>query len=392
MYIYNWVIIGVMDKIVLADRIAALQESATMALDSRAKALQAEGKVIYNLTAGELTADTPEYITSAVSAKLQHNKYTPPAGIPELRKAIAENARTTYGLNWIKTSNVIVTAGAKPAIYLSLLAIINHGDEVIIPVPAWTSFGHLVKLAGGTVVEVPLTEEFDIDPKAIANKITPRTKAVIVNSPNNPTGATFSKPALSGLAATLRGKDITVISDDIYAKLVYDRNFTPVPTCGFEKLIIINGFSKSQILTGWRIGYCMAGDDVSRAINKLIGHTMGNASLPSQHAALAAMAQGDTPPKAVGDMLKRHLQLVKDALAGTPLKYKKPGGAFYVFLDLRAVTDDSAAWCERLMDETGVALVPGEAFSAPGFARLTYSADSKTLKKALKLIKRFASE
>ncbi len=359
-----------MDRIVLADRIAALQESATMALDSRAKAMQAEGKTVYNLTAGELTSDTPEYIKSAVAEKLHHNKYTPPSGLPELRKLIAESARETYGMDWIKAGNVIVTAGAKPALYLSLLAIIDHGDEVIIPIPAWTSFNHLVKLAGGKVVEVPLTDGFDIDPKAIAKKLTPKTKAIIINSPNNPTGATFSEQALIGLAKVLKGTGITVIADDIYTKLVYDDHFTLVPTCGFDKLIIINGFSKSQILTGWRIGYCIAGDDVANAINKLIGHTMGNASLPSQHAALAAMAQGDVPPKDVTEMLHKHLQLVEESLASTPLKYKKPGGAFYVFLDLRPLTDDSAEWCERLLNETGVALVPGEAFSAPGFARL----------------------
>jgi aspartate/methionine/tyrosine aminotransferase len=262
---------------------------------------------------------------------------------------------------------------------------------VIIPVPAWTSFNHLARLAGGKVVEVPLTDGFDIDPEAIARSITPKTKAIIINSPNNPTGATFSKQALAGLADALKGKDITVIADDIYTKLVYDRDFTLVPTCGFDKVIIVNGFSKSQVLTGWRIGYCIAEGSVSKAINKLIGHTMGNASLPSQHAALAAMSRGDVPPEQVKKTLQRNLKLVEEGLASTPLKYKKPGGAFYVFLDLRPVTDDSAEWCGRLMEKTGVALVPGEAFSAPGFARLTYSADEQTLKKALKLIKEFTA-
>lgn len=376
----------------LASRLDKLDESPTMALDSRAKQMQAAGETVYNLTAGELSTDTPEYIRSAVTENLHLNKYTAPAGLPELRKAIAEKSRATYGMDWIKPANVIVTAGAKPALYLSLLAIIDHGDEVIVPIPAWASFQQLIGLAGGTAIEVPLTDDFDLDPAAIKAKLTKRTKAIILNSPQNPTGATFSKASLAELAPMINEAGVTVIADDIYTKLTYDEDFTLVPTCGFEHLIIVNGFSKSQILTGWRIGYCIAHDHVSAAINKLIGHTMGNASLPSQHAALAAMANDDRPPVEVTDMLERHLKLVTEGLKGTPIHFKRPGGAFYAFLDLRKITDNSAAWCEKLLDETGVALVPGEAFSAPGFARLTYSADEKTLKQALALIKDFASK
>lgn len=374
---------------ILASRLDDLDESPTMALDSKAKQLQQEGETIYNLTAGELSTDTPEYIRSAVSEILHQNKYTPPAGLPELRQAIADEARATYGLSWIKPANVIVTAGAKPALYLSMLAIINPGDEVIIPIPAWSSFKYLVGLAGGTAIEVPLTGGFDLDIKAIMSKVTPRTKAIVINSPHNPTGATFSRPALLELARQLEDSNITIIADDIYTKLVYEKDFTLVPTCGFKKIIIINGFSKSQILTGWRIGYCIAEKNVSAAINKLIGHTMGNASLPSQHAALAALARGDKPPIEVIDTLKRHWELVDKTLSGTPLKCRKPGGAFYAFIDLRSVTQNSAAWCEQLLEETGVALVPGEAFNAPGFARLTYSADETTLKAALLQLKKF---
>ena len=182
-----------MDKIVLADRITALQESATMALNARAKQLAAEGKTVYNLTAGELAADTPEYIRTHVSGKLHHNKYTAAAGLPELREAIAAESRKFYGLDWIKPANVVVTAASKPALYAALLALVNHGDEVIVPMPGWVSYMELVKLAGGKVVPVPLTDEFDINAQAILDKITPKTKALILNSPNNPTGAVFSE-------------------------------------------------------------------------------------------------------------------------------------------------------------------------------------------------------
>jgi aspartate/methionine/tyrosine aminotransferase len=378
---------------ILASRLDGLDESATMALNARAKQLQQAGKTIYNLTAGELASDTPEYIRASVAQVLERNKYTAVAGLPELRQAIADAARASYSLDWIEPSNVIVTAGAKPALYTSLQALIDPGDEVIVPVPAWVSYKHLIELVGGVVVEVPLTDTFDLDFKAIAAQVSKRTKAIVINSPHNPTGAIFSKPALEGLAKTLEGSHVMVIADDIYARLIYDDSFTLVPTCGFEKLVIINGFSKSQALTGWRIGYVIAEQHVAAAIAKLLSHTMGNASVPSQHAALAAMARHDTPPAETTTLLKRHLQLVEKTLnACAPLTYRKPGGAFYVFIDLRAITKNSAAWCEQLLEETGVALVPGEAFSAPGFARLSFVADEATLKGALTELKRFVAK
>jgi aspartate aminotransferase len=381
-------------KTVLADRMEGMGESATLALNTRAKQLAAEGKPIYNLTAGELATDTPGYIQQEVSKTLDQNKYTPVAGLPQLRHEIAANARLFYGLDWIEDGNVVVTAGAKPALYATFLALINPGDEVIVPTPAWVSYNQLIRLAGGKVVEVPLTARFDLDVEAIIAKVTPKTKAIIINSPQNPTGAIYSKESLIKLSRDLEGSGITVISDDIYAKLVYDRSFTPVPTCGFTNIVIINGFSKSQALTGWRIGYLIAYDHhVAHAATSLLSHMLGNAPLPSQYAALAALAQGDQPPQETLDTLAKQRQLVGAVLNGTKnISYVEPGGAFYVFLDVRKITGDSARWCEQLLLETGVALVPGEAFSAPGFARLSFVADEPTLTKGIGLIKEFAAK
>ncbi|PIZ63153.1 aspartate aminotransferase, partial [Candidatus Saccharibacteria bacterium CG_4_10_14_0_2_um_filter_52_9] len=283
---------------------ATMNESATLALNARAKQLAAEGKTIYNLTAGELATDTPEYIQQAVARTLSQNKYTPVAGLPELRQEIARETKSFYGLDWIESTNVVVTGGAKPALYATLLALINPGDEVIVPTPSWVSYNHLIELVGGIVIEVPLTESFDLDHDAIAAQMSSRTRAVIVNSPHNPTGAVFSKTALSQLAVVLRGSNITVIADDIYAKLVYDRGFTPTPTCRFEKLVIINGFSKSQALTGWRIGYAIADKTIADAIASLLSHMTGNASVPSQQAALAALKRDDKPPIETIEALK----------------------------------------------------------------------------------------
>jgi aspartate aminotransferase len=382
-----------MKQIVLAKRMGGTGESATLALNARAKQLAAEGKTVYNLTAGELATDTPLYIQTAVAKTLHENKYTPVAGLPSLREAIAEGARTFYGLDWIKPANVVVTAAAKPALYASLLALLDPGDEVILPFPAWVSYQALIELVGAIVVPVPLTDDFDLAPAAILSKVSPRTKAIILNSPHNPTGAVFSKASLTELATGLKGSDVTVIADDMYAKLVYVADFTPVPSAGFEQVIIVNGFSKSQALTGWRIGFVIADEAAAGAITNLLSHITGNAALPSQHAALAAMAHHDVPPEATLVALQRQRLLVDEALNDIPgLKHHLPGGAFYVFIDVRAITADSTQWCERLLAETGVALVPGEAFGTPGFARLSFVADEETLRTALKQIKHFVTK
>lgn len=375
----------------LADRLSTMNESATLTLNARVKQMAAEGKQVFNLTAGELADDTPEYIRAYVSGTLHVNKYTPVAGIPALRSQIADMARSYYGLDWIKPDNVLVTAGAKPALYVSFMALINPGDEVIVPIPAWVSYNKLVELAGGNVVEVPLNEDYDLDVAAIAAHITPKTKVILLNSPQNPTGAIYSKASLIKLAELLKNTGITVISDDIYSKLLYTDTFTAVPTIGFKHIIVISGFSKSQALTGWRIGYAIVDDlPLIKGMTGIISHTMGNAAVPSQMAALAALENNDTPPKETLNKLKvRRTEVLKQLDGIENLRFHTPEGAFYFFLDLRKITKDSAKWCETLLEKTGVALVPGEAFSAPGFARLTFVTDDKTLKTALSKLKAF---
>jgi aspartate aminotransferase len=319
-----------------------------------------------------------------VATKLKLNKYTAVAGMPELRQAIADNAKEFYSMDWIKPENIIVTAGVKPAIYTALLAIINPGDEVILPTPAWGSYYHLIELVGGHVVEVDLNDTFDIDPQAIAGKLTDKTKAIIITSPHNPTGAIASKSALDKLAVILRGSKVTVIADDIYAKLVFNKDFTPTPLANFENCIIVNGYSKSQALTGWRVGYAIAGKEIIEAMVSLTSHIIGNTSLPAQEAAIAALSRDDKPPQATLDALRTQRQMVIDALAQAKgVRFVNPGGAFYFFLDIRELTSNSAKWCEDLLNDNGVALVPGEAFRYPGFARLSFVTDKETLKTAL---------
>ncbi|MDF2461206.1 MAG: aminotransferase [Candidatus Saccharibacteria bacterium] len=373
-------------KPVLAKRLESLEESATLALNARVKQMVAAGETIYNLTAGELDGDTPAYIQQAVAKTLHLNKYTPVPGMPALREAIARHASDFYDVPF-SPAQAVVTAGAKPALGAAFLALLNPGDEVIVPTPAWVSYNHLIELAGGRVVEVPLTDRWDLDVRAIAKAITPRTRAIIVNSPHNPTGAVFTSASQRELAKLLTGRPITVIADDIYNKLVFTRSFQPITKLGFkpDQLVIINGWSKSQALTGWRIGYVLAHPDVAAAITALLSHFTGNAAVPSQQAALTALAAGDVPGKL--ETLRHRRDLVAQGLKRIPkLNFVTPGGAFYFMIDLRTVTSDSAAWCEQLLTKYHVALVPGEAFSAPGFARLSFAADDATLQSAISAI------
>jgi len=379
-----------MTEIVLASRMAAMKESATLALNARAQQLTAEGRTIYNLTAGELATPTPEYIQQAVAGRLADNKYTPVAGLPELRQAVAEHARSFYGLDWIQPANVVVSGGAKPALAATFLALLNPGDEVIVPTPAWlVSYRPLVELAGGVVIEVPLTTKLDLDVAAIERAITARTKAVVLNSPNNPTGGVYSQAAVEQLASLLNQRGLMVIADDIYSKLVFEKTFKPVPTAGFKQIVIVSGFSKSQALTGWRVGYLIADQPLAQAATSLLSHLTGNASRPAQYAALEALQRDDQPPTTTMEDLRRRRDIISQGLDAAGITYQLPGGAFYFLLDVRPFNQNSAAWCEQLLIQAGVALVPGEAFGAPGFARLTFVADDKTLRGALQQLTAF---
>lgn len=373
----------------LSRRVANLQESATLALNARVKRLMVEGKPVFNLTAGELDGSTPPFIRKAVAARLELNKYTPTAGLPNLRQAIADYESRRLKLRFA-ADNVVVTAGAKTGLFALLQVLLNHGDEVILPTPAWVSYAHMINLADGRAIKAPLGPDNDLDPQAIIAKVSIRTKAIIINSPHNPTGAVFSKAALTKLAKALRGKQIMVISDDIYATLTYDREFVSSAEAGLapKQLIVVSGFSKSQMLTGWRIGYVVAPEPITAALNSFLSHAVGNAPLPSQLAAEAALTKGNRP-----SMLKtlqaRRALVERELKKINKIEFTSPNGAFYFWLDVRKLTTDSTVWCERLLEQTGVALVPGEAFFAPGFVRLSFAAGSQVLKQAMKQLRQF---
>lgn len=380
-----------MSSIKTSELSSGLEESATLALNTKAKEMAASGRKIYNFTAGEPSTDTPDYVKEYVAGKLDQNHYTSVAGLPELRQSIAEHCRKFYMADWIESDNVMVAAGGKPGLYLSLLAILNPGDEVILPSPAWVSYKYLIEVAGGKVVEVPLGENFDLDVLAIKAKITDKTKIIIINSPNNPTGSIYSPETLAGLADLLAETSIAILADDMYSKLVFKDTYKPITNFGFKNLVISNGFSKSQALTGWRIGYIIADPKIIKASIKLQSHLLGNVSNLSQYAALAGLAQDDNPPML--KELKQNRDLVIAKLQEIPkIKFTPPDGAFYTFIDIRQIAANSMDWCKKLLQEKGVALIPGEAFSAPGYVRLSFTPDEQTLSEGLEKIKEFIEE
>lgn len=373
----------------LSDRVQSIEESATLALNAQVKQMAAEGKLIYNLSVGELAIETPKFIQDYIAGKLDQNKYTPPAGLMELREKIAVHCQNFYELGWIKPENVIVTASAKPALWACFYTLLNPDDEIIIPIPAWVSHIDLAKIVGAKVVTTQLDENNDINVDDIASKITPKTRAILLNSPQNPTGGILSENNLRALAEIVNQKNITVIADDIYSKLVYTDNFTAVPKCGFNKIVIISGFSKSQAITGWRVGYLIADLQIAQSVNKLLSHVTGNAPVLSQYAAIAAMENDD---KQVDyDHLKANWQLVCQELANIEnISLVKPLGAFYAFFNVSKMNENSLTWCEQILEKTGVAVVPGEVFHAPGWVRMSFVGDSEKLRTALGLIKEFS--
>lgn len=369
--------------------VADLPETETLRLNAQVKAFAARGKTVFNLTAGELDFPTPRVLRQEVARHLQDNKYTPVLGVERLRRAVAAQVAKLHGLSPVSWKNIAVTAGAKQGLAEVLQVVLNRGEEVIIPTPAWVSYEHQVRLAGGRPVFVPLKPDFDLDAAGINAALTSKTKALILNSPHNPTGKIFSKAAMQALAKLLRSRRIYVIADAVYQSLSYTNHPPPMARYFKKNFVLVGGFSKSHALTGWRVGYVAAAPNIVDALGRLQGHTSGNAAVLSQAAGLKAAVS----PKVTADfvsVLKIRRQLVAKLLMCIPrIRFMLPDGAFYFFLDISKLTRDSAKFCRVLLKTTGVALVPGEAFYAPGFVRLSFAAPKNVLKTGLRRLEKF---
>jgi len=371
-----------MRRLTFNRKLPLVKESQTLALSRQANTLASQGVDVINLTAGELDFKPPRAAQRAVVRSLNNNKYTPVAGEYDLRVLLARAESKNRPVQF-SPEQVVVTAGAKQALAVCFQTILNNGDEVIIPIPSWASYESQVLLAGGKPVFVPLKKgTFDLDVAAIRKKLNKRTRAIVFNSPHNPTGAIFSATALKALAKAVRGKDIWIITDDIYRALAFARSIPHILRYIQEQVIVVNGFSKSHALTGWRIGYIAAPLPCALAIVAIMSHTSGNTSALSQAAGHQAV-QSSTPVSYMRALARRKSIVAALLMQDQRLSFQEPRGGFYFFIDLSAITRDTASLCATLLHERGLALVPGEAFHAPGYVRLSYAASDHDVREGV---------
>jgi aspartate aminotransferase len=375
----------------ISERAAQLTPSLTLSIDSKAKAMKAEGLDVCGFGAGEPDSDTPEHIKRAAIEALEagFTKYTPNAGIPELRQAIADKLAADNGLNY-RAGQIVVSNGAKHACYNAILATCQPGDEVIIPAPYWVSYPDMVRLVGAEPVIVPTSERnaWKMRPEDFENAMTPRTKMLIMNSPSNPTGSVYTREELEAIVNVAAEEDIYVLSDEIYEKLVYDDakhvSIGSLSKEAYDLTITVNGFSKSYAMTGWRLGYLAAPDAVSRAVDSIQSHTSSNPCSFSQYGALAAL-KGDQQPLA--DM-REEFEMRRNYMFDRISKISnvtaiKPQGAFYILVNISQLGLTSQNFADRLLSKANVAVVPGAAFGDDRTIRFSYATSLDVIKKGL---------
>ncbi len=365
----------------IAKNVAEISPSLTLAITSQAKALKKQGVDVLSFGAGEPDHNTPAHIVNAAIKALHdgQTRYTESAGLLELREALAAKLLIDNNLSY-EPSQIIVNCGAKHSCYNAILATVNPGDEVIIPAPYWTSYPEMVKLVGGVpvIVETKVENGWKMTPEEFEDAMSPLTKMVIINSPNNPTGAVYTKEELEALGEIALGEDILILSDEIYEKLVYgESKHVSIGSISKELAdltITVNGFSKAYAMTGWRLGYTAAPKKIAEAIDNLQSHTTSNATTFAQYGAIAAL-QGDQ--QIVADMREEfdvRRQFMLGRLQGIRnVKVVEPQGAFYFLVDIEPIGIKSVNFCEKLLSKQKVAVVPGIAFGADYTVRFSYA-------------------
>ena len=381
----------------LAARTTHVTTSPTLAIDTKAKQMKAVGEDVCNLGSGEPDFDTPEHIRAAgiVAIEEGFTRYTPSSGLAELREAIAEKLKKDNHLDY-KPSQIIVTCGAKQACMNAILATVNAEDEVIIPAPYWVSYPDMVRVAGGEPVIVETTEAsgWKITAEQFADAMTPRTKMIILNSPCNPTGAVYSREELEKLVEVADEEGIIILSDEIYEKLTYDDvpavSVASISQTAYDLTITVNGFSKAYAMTGWRLGYVAAPENVAKAIDALQSHMTSHTAAFSQKGGIAALKG---PQQAVNDMrdeFQVRRDYVYDRLSKMPnISVAKPEGAFYVMINIERTALTSQNFCDKLLSRQKVALVPGIAFGNDRTVRLSYATSLDVIKKGLDRLEEF---
>ncbi|MDQ0197541.1 aspartate aminotransferase [Neobacillus ginsengisoli] len=386
----------------LANRVMALTPSTTLAITAKAKELKEQGVDVIGLGAGEPDFNTPGHILDAAVQSMNegYTKYTPSAGLPALKKAIIGKLQRDQGLSY-KPNEIIVANGAKHALYTLFQVLLNDGDEVIIPTPYWVSYPEQVKLAGGVPVYIEGLEsnQFKITPEQLIKSITKKTKAVIINSPSNPTGVLYSAEELTELGKICLEENILIVSDEIYEKLVYgDHKHISIAQLSpelKEQTIIINGVSKSHSMTGWRIGYAAGNKEIIEAMTNLASHSTSNPTTTAQYATIAAYNGTQEPVEEMRQAFEKRLEIIYDKLVSIPgFSCVKPQGAFYLYPNVKKAADLTGYnnvddFVEALLVEAKVAVIPGSGFGTPDNIRLSYATSLDQLEKAVSRIHKF---
>lgn len=393
-----------MDSTFISTRVASLAQSQTLAMSQKSNELRAQGVDVINLALGEPDFDTPTHIKEAAKRAIDDNfsHYSPVPGYLSLRQAICGKLKKENGLEYTPDC-IVVGNGAKHALSNVILTVINPGDEVIIPTPAWVSYVEMVKLAEGKVVDIVtgLDSDFKITPEQLETAITPKTRAVLLCSPSNPTGSVYSRDELQALVNVLeRHPDIIIISDEIYEHIIYDGSFTSIasfPSIA-DRTVVINGVSKAYAMTGWRIGYCACPLWLAKAVSKLQGQTTSGVSSIAQKAAEAAYTGSQECVRVMCEAFRRRRDLIVNLAKNIPgFKVNKPSGAFYLFPEVTAlygkqydghVLRDSGDVALYFLEKAHVATVDGAAFNAPGYVRFSYAASEEQIEEAMTRVRR----
>jgi aspartate aminotransferase len=394
----------------ISKRISAIAESSTLKVDSKAKALIANGRPVISYAAGEPDFPTPAHIVEAAAIAVRdpkNHRYTPAAGLPEMKEAIVQKTLEDSGTK-ITPSQVIVTNGGKQAVYQAFQVILNDGDEVLVPAPYWTTYPEAIKLAGGKQVDVFAGSDqgYKVTVEQLEAAYTPKTKALLICSPSNPTGAVFSKQELTDIGNWIATKpNLWVISDEIYQNVVYDGiraySITELVPEIQDRTIMVNGVAKSYAMTGWRLGWMIAPDDAARAAGNLQSHLTSNVSNISQRAAIAAITGDQEPIQKMLEAFDRRRKLAVAELNKIPgIMTPNPEGAFYVYPDVSELLGktwagkqitSSLELADMILEQAEVALVPGEAFGPSGFLRLSYALSDDQLLEGIQRMQKLFS-
>jgi len=384
----------------LAERLKKINPSSTLAITTKAKELKSEGKDIVNFAAGEPDFDTPDFIKDAAYEAIRSGftKYTPTTGTPELKKLICDKFKKDNSLEY-NPNQIVVSCGAKHSIFNALFVLINRDDEVLMSSPYWVSYPEMVNLCEGkpVFIETLPRNNFKITSADLEKNITAKTKLLLLNSPSNPTGCVYGLDELKEIAKVCVAKNILVISDEIYEKLIYD-NLKHLSIASLNKdiynlTITVNGLSKSFSMTGWRIGYLAGPPDIAEAISRLQDHSTSNPTSISQKAAQAALNAPDDFAKNMADEFQKRRDYIIERLSRMKgIAFVKPQGAFYIFCDISKTSMEALTFANRLLDEKAVAIIPGESFGRDDHVRISFATSMEQIKKGMDRIEGWLSK